>query len=218
MYYIYLEEIMGRFSVETSISNPTQQGGMPSGWPTVFPKETIGIERNGVIVRHDSDILSASQIEPIPWALEGIREMRLKGYKVVIFFNEPLIGDGKLTPEQVDATNTQLMSIFGQAGIASIDGLLYSTTSMKQDIYAMPNNGMLKKAEKDFKVKFKGGYFIGDKIYDLKVGDSAGSKPILIRTGEFDKTISKLDTFANRELKKRVRIYNTLLDFARTLS
>lgn len=217
MYYIYLEEIMGRFSVETSISNPAQQGGMPSGWPTVFPKETIGIERNGVIVRHDSDILSASQIEPIPWALEGIREMRLKGYRVVIFFNEPLISEGKIKPDDVDVTNNRLMEIFGQAGIASIDGLLYSTTSMKQDIFSMPNNGMLKKAEKDFRVKFKGGYFIGDKIYDLKVGDSVGAKPILIKSGKYEETLEKLNTFANRELKTKTVLYNSLFDFANSL-
>ena len=211
---------MARFSVETSISNPAsvpQQNGIPSTWPTIFPKETIGIERNGVIVNHTYPILSPSNIEPVPWALEGIREMRLKGYKVFIFFNEPLISEGKMTPEQVDVTNNRLMEIFGQAGIMTIDGLLYSTTNMKQDIFSLPNNGMLKKAEKDFRVKFKGGYFVGDKIYDLKAGDSVHATPVLIRSGQYEETLSKLNTFANKDLKNKTLLYNSLLDFANSL-
>lgn len=210
---------MGRFSVETSINNPATnpQSGMPGNWPTVFPKETIGIERNGVIVNHNHSILSPAHIEPVPWALEGIRTMRLKGYKVVIFFNEPLITEGTVTPEIVDTTNNRLMEIFGQAGIMSIDGLLYSTSSFKQDIFSLPNNGMLKKAEKDFRVKFKGGYFVGDKMHDLKAGDSVHAKPVLIRSGQYEETLSKLDTFANKDLKSKTLIYNSLLDFANSL-
>lgn len=210
---------MGRFSIETSLNNPpvSQQGISSANWPLVFPKETIGIERNGVIVKHDSEIFSSSQIEPIPWALEGIRTMRLKGYRVVIFFNEPLISEGKIKTDDVDATNNRLMEIFGQAGIFSIDGLLYSTTNMKQDIYSMPNNGMLKKAETDFKVKFKGGYFVGDKLYNLKAGYSVHASPILIRTGQYEDTLEKLNTYANRELKTKVKVYENLLEFAEQL-
>lgn len=213
---------MGRFSVEKSMNNPMQQnqqpaGGFPAGWPTVFPKETIGIERNGVIVKHDEPIYSPDQIEVLPGSLEAIKMMRLKGYRVVIFFNEPLIGSGKLTPSSVDATNQRLMEIFGQFGILTIDGLLYSTTNLKDDIFSMPNNGMMKKAERDFNIKFKGGYFVGDKLYDLKAGDSVNAKPVLVRTGSFGETMDKLNTFANRELKSKVKIYENLLDFANQL-
>jgi histidinol phosphatase-like enzyme len=144
--------------------------------------------------------------------------MRLKGYKVVIFFNEPLISAGKMTTFDVDATNQKLMELFGQAGIMTIDGLLYSTTSLKEDIYSMPNNGMMKKAEVDFKIKMKGGYFVGDKLYNLKAGDSMGMKPVLIKTGIYQETETKLKTFANRELEKKLKSFNSLLDFANSLT
>ena len=157
-------------------------------------------------------------IQPLPGSLEAIRTLRLKGYKVVIFFNEPLISSGKLTTNLVDAQNQKLMELFGQAGIATIDGLLYSTTNMKEDIYSMPNNGMMKKAEVDFKIKLKGGYFIGDKLYNLKAGDSVGMKPVLIQTGIYQETESKLTTFANRDLARKVNRFNSLLDFANSLT
>jgi D-glycero-D-manno-heptose 1,7-bisphosphate phosphatase len=214
---------MSRFSVETSLKNPqtsTPQGQSQydlSTWPKVFSKETIGIERHGVILRNQSTPNNIEELDVIPESLEAIRLMRLKGYRVCIFFNEPLISEGKMTTDLVDKTNQKLMEIFGQAGIFSIDGLLYSTTSFKDDIYSMPNNGMLKKAEKDFRVKFKGGYFVGDKLHDLKVADSVGARPILIRTGEFEITEEKLKTFANRQLKNKVKSFYSLLDFANSL-
>jgi len=211
---------MGRYSVEKSMEfqgTPSNGPVNNINWPTSFPKEVIGIERNGVILQHQ-DILTPADVIPTPFALEGIRALRLKGYKVIIFSNESLISTGRLTAQHVDATNQRLMEVFGLAGILTIDGLLYSTTNSKQDIYSMPNNGMLKKAENDFKVSFKGGYFVGDKMHDLKAGESSGSKPILIKSGDYENTLIKLDTFANRELKNKTKIFNNLLDFANSLT
>ena len=199
---------------------PQQQGMMmqqqQQNWPTFFPKETIGIDR-GAILNDTKPILNASDIELLPGALDAIRTIRLKGYKLVIFFNEPLISQGKLTTQAVDSNVQQLMNYFGQAGIFTIDGLLYSTSNMKEDNFAMPNNGMMKRAENEMKVAFKGGYFAGNKLYNLKAGDSVHAKPILIKSPGYEDAETKLDTFANKELKNKTKTFNSLLDFANSL-
>lgn len=200
---------------------PQQQSMMmqqqQQNWPTFFPKETIGVDR-GVILNDTKPILTASDIEILPGALDAIRTIRLKGYKLVIFFNEPLITQGKLTTQAVDANVQQLMNYFGQAGIFTIDGLLYSTSNMKEDNFAMPNNGMMKRAENEMKVAFKGGYFAGNKLYNLKAGDSVHAKPILIKSPGYEGEEIKLDTFANKELKNKTKTFNSLLDFANSLA
>ena len=200
---------------------PQQQGMMmqqqQQNWPTFFPKETIGIDR-GAILNDTKPILTASDIEILPGALDAIRNIRLKGYKLVIFFNEPLITQGKLTTQAVDSNVQQLMNYFGQAGIFTIDGLLYSTSNMKEDNFAMPNTGMMKRAENEMKVAFKGGYFAGNKLYNLKAGDSVHAKPILIKSPGYEGEEIKLDTFANKELKNKTKTFNSLLDFANSLT
>jgi D-glycero-D-manno-heptose 1,7-bisphosphate phosphatase len=200
---------------------PQQQGMMmqqqQQNWPAYFPKETIGIDR-GAILNETKPILNASDIELLPGALDAIRTIRLKGYKLVIFFNEPLISQGKLTTQAVDSNIQQLMNYFGQAGIFTIDGLLYSTSNMKEDNFAMPNNGMMKRAENEMKVAFKGGYFAGNKLYNLKAGDSVHAKPILIKSPGYESEETKLDTFANKELKNKTKTFNSLLDFANSLT
>jgi D-glycero-D-manno-heptose 1,7-bisphosphate phosphatase len=185
-------------------------------WPEVFNTGVVAIERTGVILR-DGQIKTPDDVVPVEGSLEAIKLLRLKGYKVSIFFNEPLISEGILTADDVDRTNVRMMEIFGEYGIQSIDGVLYSTTNMKQDIYSMPNTGMMKKAEKEQRIKFKGGYFVGNKIRNLKAGNSLGCVPVLVKTGIYQETLEKLDSFANRELRMRTKTFQNLLEFVNSL-
>lgn len=204
---------MGRFDNKVA----TVSGSVNSdSWPTTFDKGVVSIERTGVILE-DCNIMSPEDVIPLPGALEAIKMMRLKGYRVCVFFNEPLIGQNVVTTDQVDSTVQRMMEMFGQSGIQTIDGVLYSTTNMKEDIYSMPNTGMMKKAEKDFRIKLKGGYFVGNKIRNLKAGNSVGCVPVLVKTGNYEEAVEKLNTFANRELLSKTKVFYSLLDFAKSL-
>jgi D-glycero-D-manno-heptose 1,7-bisphosphate phosphatase len=204
---------MGRFDNKVA----TVSGSVNSdSWPTTFDKGVVSIERTGVILE-DCNIMSPEDVIPLPGALEAIKMMRLKGYRVCVFFNEPLIGQNMVTTDQVDSTVQRMMELFGESGIQTIDGVLYSTTNMKEDIYSMPNTGMMKKAEKDFRIKLKGGYFVGNKIRNLKAGNSVGCVPVLVKTGNYEEAVEKLNTFANRELLSKTKVFYSLLDFANSL-
>ena len=204
---------MGRFDNKVA----TVSGSVNSdSWPTTFDKGVVSIERTGVILE-DCNIMSPEDVIPLPGALEAIKMMRLKGYRVCVFFNEPLIGQNVVTTDQVDSTVQRMMELFGESGIQTIDGVLYSTTNMKEDIYSMPNTGMMKKAEKDFRIKLKGGYFVGNKIRNLKAGNSVGCVPVLVKTGNYEEAVEKLNTFANRELLSKTKVFYSLLDFANSL-
>lgn len=186
---------------------------------SAYTKAVVGISRDGVInypkITH---VTHPDEFEIIPGAAEAIAVMRKKGYKIVILSNQYGISEGVMTPTQVDTVNQRMLDIFGQAGCPSIDAIYYSTTKMKEDMYAMPNIGMFQRAEKEHPlIKFKEGWFVGDKISDLKAADNIKSKPVLIKTGDWQETYKKLDTFANRELKKKTQIFDTLQDFANSL-
>lgn len=215
---------MGRFSVETAEQYSGQQmtnagASTPADWPTVFPKAIVGLDRDGTIIRDMGNyITSPSQLEPLPGALEAVRMIRLKGHKLVIITNQAGISKGLQTQEQVDNVHNSLMQIFGQNGIFSIDGLFYSTSNLKEDIYAKPNIGMFNRAvEANPEINWKQGWYVGDKISDLKAAEKSGAVPVLVRTGHGMETEEKLNTFANRDLKKKTLVFDTLLDFANTL-
>ena len=179
---------------------------------------TIGLDRDGTINQDlGTYVTHPNQFVPIPNSLEAVALIRRKGYNIVILTNQAGISKGIMTVEDVDSVHTRMLELLGQAGCNSIDGIYYSTTSLKEDIYAKPNTGMFKRAEKEQRLKFKGGAYVGDKISDLKAAEKIGAIPVLVKTGYGLETIEKLNTFANRGLKKKTQIFNDLWEFANSL-
>lgn len=78
---------------------------------------------------------------------------------------------------------------------------------------------MFKRAENEIirGEKFKNGWFVGHNIKDAKAADKIGAVPVIVRTGNGEETLSKLDTFANKDLLKKTKIFNNLLEFAESL-
>ena len=194
---------------------------MQASWPQSFPKAIIVLDRDGVINFDRGHYLTKiEEWEPIPGSLEAIRMIRLKGYKVVILTNQGGITKGLQTHDQVEAIHQHMMKVFGEAGIFSIDGLFYSESSMKEDYYAKPNIGMFHRAEKELfnGKRFKqGGFYVGDKMSDLKAAYKIGAKPILVRTGHGQETEPLLNKFSAEKIRKKTKVFDSLLDFAKAL-
>jgi D-glycero-D-manno-heptose 1,7-bisphosphate phosphatase len=76
---------------------------------------------------------------------------------------------------------------------------------------------MFKRASAEVGVNWTNGVYVGDKISDLKAAVKAKAKPVLVRTGYGEETIKKLNTFANKDLKKQTEIYDNLSQFAHSL-
>lgn len=179
---------------------------------------TIGLDRDGTINEDlGTYVISPDQFRPIQGSLEAVALLRRKGYNIVVLTNQAGISKGLMTQEDVERVHFRMLELLGEAGCPSIDGIYYSTTSLKEDIYAKPNVGMFKRAQDELNVKFKGGAYVGDKISDLKAADKIGALPILVKTGYGMETMEKLNTFANRELKKKTQIFDNLWQFAESL-
>jgi len=201
--------------MSTSILN--NQIGITSMIPPTIPvyKHTVGIGRDGVINELiGTPITHPDQFRPIPGSLEAIALLRSKQYNIVILTNQHYISKGTLLTYQVDAVHQYMLDLFGKAGCSSINGLYYSTTTLKDDIYAKPNLGMFKKAEQEQRVTFKGNAHVGDDIADLKAAFKIGATPVLVKTGNGLETLEKLNTYANRELKKKTVVFENLWEFA----
>jgi len=185
----------------------------------------IGLDRDGTI---NEDIgltqsnvppycIKPEQFVPIKGSLEAIKIIRDKGHDVVILTNQSGIQKGIMDAVDVDIVNNHMLQLLGNIGCPSINGLYYSTTPFKEDPYRKPNTGMFKRAEAEIGVDFSDGYYVGDKISDLKAAEKAKAIPILVKTGHGMDTLKKLDTYANRELKKKTKVFENLLGFAQSL-
>lgn len=188
-----------------------------------FPKQgtkcVIGLDRDGVINRDlGTYCWKKETFDPIPGSIEAVARLRQKDYKIVIITDQGGIEKGIYTEHDVNILHEHMLDLFGRAGCVSIDGIYYSASSRKEDMYAKPNTGMFKRAEKEIPgVKFSEGYYVGDKIKDLKAATRMGARPVLVRTGYGLETEKELNKFTYRDLKQRTLIFNNLEEFVETL-
>ena len=80
---------------------------------------------------------------------------------------------------------------------------------------------MFHRTEKELfnnKIRFKDkGFYVGDKMSDLKAAERIGATPVLVRTGYGAETEGELKKFSKEKLRKKTKVFNSLLQFAQKL-
>ena len=182
-------------------------------------KCVIGLDRDGVINRDlGTYCFRPEDFDPIPGSIDAIATLRRKGYKIVVITDQGGIEKGLYKEADVEAVHTKMFQLLGEAGCSSIDAIYYSASSRKDDPFAKPNVGMFKRCEKEIPdIKFNQGYYVGDKMKDLKAAVRMGAKPILVRTGYGAETEKELNKFTYRDIKRQVKVYDNLEHFVKEL-
>jgi len=182
-------------------------------------KCVVGLDRDGVINKDlGTYCFKKEDFEPIEGSLDAVALLRRKGYKIVVITDQGGIEKGLYTPQDVDTLHEHMFELLGQAGCSSIDGLYYSASSRKEDMFAKPNVGMFKRCEREIPdIKFREGYYVGDKIKDLKAAMNIGARPILVRTGYGKETEQELERYSNKQLKQKTLIFDDLAQFVESL-
>lgn len=184
-----------------------------------YNKSVVGLDRDGVLnVDLGTYVTSPQYFDPIPGSLEAVALLRSKGHRIAIITNQGGIEKGLMTVNDVEAVHNKMLNLLGEAGCPSIDAIYYSVSSRKNDMYAKPNTGMFKRCEKEHPyIKFSKGFFVGDKISDLKAAHKMGAKPILVRTGYGLETEKQLNKHAYKQIKKQTLVFDNLWEFAQAL-
>lgn len=182
-------------------------------------KCVIGLDRDGVINRNlGTYCFKAADFDPIEGSLDAVATLRRKGYKIVIITDQGGIEKGLYSQQDVDTLHEHMLKLLGEAGCFSIDAIYYSASSRKDDPFAKPNIGMFKRCEKEFRdIRFKEGYYVGDKIKDLKAAANVGARPVLVRTGYGLDTEKELNRYAHRDLKRQTLVFDNLSLFVESL-
>ena len=182
----------------------------------IAPKCVIGLDRDGVInVDRGQYTYSINDFIPIVNSLEAVAKLRRLGHKIAIITNQGGIEKGLFTEQDVEILHQHMLDLLGNVGCPSIDAIYYSASSRKNDEWAKPNVGMFKRCEKEFPhIKFSKGFYVGDKITDLKAAHKIGAKPVLVRTGYGVETEKELKKFTYRDIRKKTIIFDDLNSFA----
>ena len=181
-----------------------------------YTKCVIGLDRDGVLNRDlGTYVTHPNDFEPIEGSLEAVGRLRRRGHKIAIITNQGGIDKGLMHIEDVENVHRYMFELLGTAGCPSVDAIYYSASSHKSDMFAKPNVGMFKRCEKENpSIKFNKGFFVGDKMSDLKAAHKIGAKPVLVRTGYGKETEVELKKFTYRDIRKKTIIFDDLSSFA----
>lgn len=153
----------------------------------------IILDRDGVI-NHDSDkfIKSADEWEPIAGSMEAIANLTHLGYTIVICSNQSGLGREIFSIEELNSMHEKMHKLAEQAG-GQIAAVFFCPHTPDHNCECRkPKPGLILEACERFNVdSIENIMMIGDSARDLEAIYSAGGIPVLVKTGNGKKTLSK---------------------------
>jgi histidinol-phosphate phosphatase family protein len=170
----------------------------------------VFLDRDGVIIVNKDFIVDIADMEFIPGAIEGLRNLN-PDYKKIIISNQSGVGRGYFNIEQLEAFNEVLLAELKKKGVL-IDKIYYCPHSPDDNCECRkPKTMLFEKARQLYGIDFTRSWMIGDKSSDIQAGENIGASTILVGTGyggsEPDSEVVKPDYYVN-DLYQAVEIIN----------
>ncbi len=147
-------------------------------------KPAAFLDRDGTICKHVDYLHESEKFEFIPGALEGMKLLQDAGYRLVVVTNQPGIGLGYFTKEDLFRVNHTMLKGCGAAGVM-IDKIYFSPYSQSDDTPCRkPATALIERAVAELNVDLPASYVIGDMTSDVQLAMNAGCSSALVRTGK----------------------------------
>lgn len=150
----------------------------------------VFFDRDGTVNVEVGYLSNLNQLRLIPGAGEAIRRLNEAGLKVVLVTNQSGIARGYFSESFVRETHVLLEQMLRKEG-AVIDGIYYCPHHPKagNSHYTMacdcrkPGTGLIDRAARELGIDVKQSFVVGDKWSDVELGQRAGARSILVRSG-----------------------------------
>jgi len=145
----------------------------------------IILDRDGVI-NEDSDdyIKSPDEWHAIPGSLQAITKLSQNGYQIVIATNQSGIGRKLFNIETLNAIHMKMKTQLAEFG-GVIDAIFFCPHLPKNECSCRkPKPGLYNEISERLRIPLNKVHCVGDKMTDIKAIQSAGGKPVLVRTGK----------------------------------
>ncbi len=157
-------------------------------------RRLVILDRDGVINR-DSDafIKSPDEWEALPGSLEAIGILSAAGFDVAVATNQSGIGRKLLDRPALEAIHDKMRREAREQGgdIGKIEYCPHHPDD--QCDCRKPKPGLLLKLSRSYGVPLENVPMIGDSLRDIEAARAVGGRPILVLTGNGEKTADELD-------------------------
>lgn len=150
---------------------------------SMMAHKAVFLDRDGVICRQVDHLRRVQDLKLLPKVDRAIRLLNSSGYKVVIVTNQSAIWRDYLSEQELSEIHNKLMNRLERHG-AQVDAIYYCPHGPDENCSCRkPESGMLYAASEKLNIDLQKSFIIGDKYSDLKAGENAQCKTILVLTG-----------------------------------
>lgn len=146
-------------------------------------RPALFVDRDGTIIEHIEYLHDPNKVRFLPGAMEALKEGADKGYRIVLVTNQPGIGLGYFTKEDLFRVNKEILKRASVEGLL-IDKIYYCPHSKSDNCPCRkPATSLALRAKNELNIDLEKSFVIGDMTSDIQFGKNAGCKTILVKTG-----------------------------------
>lgn len=147
----------------------------------------VFLDRDGVINRDPGDaryVMSWAQFRFLPHAKKAIALLKTHAFRIYIISNQAGVGRGLFSREALDLVTQKMIDALRKSR-GDIDGVFYCTHKPEDGCGCRkPQSGLFKRAKQESGIEYRGAFFVGDTMRDVKTAKQAGLKSILVLGGK----------------------------------
>ncbi len=173
--------------------------------------KVVLIDRDGTVIVDPPDfrVTSEDKIELFPDSISALKKLADKGFSVIIVTNQAGIAEGKISTEDFERINSEVIRRLAPSGIKVLKTYFCPHGPHGNCECHKPKPKLLLDAAKDFDLNLANTFMIGDHRSDILAGKSAGARTILVRTATGTQDDAPEEDFQADNLSKAVDLVIT---------
>src|SRR5581483_10122582 len=149
------------------------------------------LDRDGTINVEKGYVLDPDDLEPIPGAIEAMRDLTSLGLGLVVVTNQSPVGRGLLTPDRLERIHDCLRAILREGGVELLGIYVCPHRPEEGRDCRKPSPGLAIRAAGAHGFDLERAFVVGDHRSDVEMGRRVGATTILLRTGHGPQEIER---------------------------
>jgi D-glycero-D-manno-heptose 1,7-bisphosphate phosphatase len=151
------------------------------------------VDRDGTIVAERHYLSDPDQLELLPGALEGLRELREQGFDLVVVTNQSGLSRGYFDQARLDQIHARLEAELAAGGVR-LDAIFVCPHLPSANCECRkPRPGLLHAAAARLGFDPRAALVVGDKECDIALGQAVGATTFLVQTGYGAETAARAE-------------------------